>query len=207
MMKGKVIIMAKEKEINAILIMPKHLPEKITIENKLSKYQQLVNGHIECFDLPNGVTIICNEEGKINGLDLNHSIKDEEGKTIDIIAGNMVIVGIDYEEGEFISLTEKQIENITEQFFHPEIFFKFNDELHIINTDWKMKLTSLNEISFFDKNNEIKDKLICNDEVELIRTSFSISQMYMEIAAELEKDLIVNSELNFESNAFSFEDR
>lgn len=199
--------MAKEKEITAIFIKPKCLPEKITIENKLSTYQKLVNGYIECFDLPNEITIICNLEGKINGLDLNRSIKDEEGKTIDIIAGNMVIVGIDYEEGEFISLAEKQIENITEQFFHPEIFFKFNDELHIINTDWKMKLTSLNEISFFDKNNEIKDKLICNDEVELIRTSFSISQMYMEIAAELEKDLIVNSELNFESNAFSLEDR
>lgn len=200
--------MAKENRITAILIKPKSLPERITIKNELKTFQSLVKGYIECFDLPDeGITIICNEEGKINGLDLNRSIKDNNGNTVDIIAGNMVIVGIDYAEGEFISLTEKQTEEITEKFYHPEIFFKHNDKLHIINTDWKMKLTSLEEISFVDRNNEIKDKISCKNEAETLNIGFAISRMYMEVANEMEKELIENSDIKSIADSFSLEER
>ena len=55
--------MSKEKYITGLLIEPNQYPRKLKIENKLSAYQKAVNGYIECIDLPNGTTIVCNEEG------------------------------------------------------------------------------------------------------------------------------------------------
>lgn len=95
--------MSKEKEISAILIEPNQYPRKIKIENELSAYQKAVNGYIECIDLPNGATIICNEEGKINGEKLNRILYNDIGEIVDVVAGNMIVVGFDVNEGDFIS--------------------------------------------------------------------------------------------------------
>ena len=55
--------------------------------------------------LPNddSIVLICNEEGKINGMKLNRDIGH------DIIAGPFLILGDDYENGDFKSLTDDQI--------------------------------------------------------------------------------------------------
>lgn len=50
--------------------------------------QEIVGGYIQAvhyFD--ELVTLVCNEEGKINGSELNRAIKDDNGKIVDIIAG------------------------------------------------------------------------------------------------------------------------
>ena len=75
------------------------------IENKLRCLLVEPYRYIECAYLPNDeeVVIICNEEGKINGLQLNRDIGH------DIIAGPFLIVGDDYENGDFKSLTDEQI--------------------------------------------------------------------------------------------------
>ena len=67
--------------------------------------QHLVGGYIECVYPTNddSVVFICNEEGKINGMKLNRDIG------YDVIAGQFIILGDDYENGDFKSLTENQI--------------------------------------------------------------------------------------------------
>ena len=94
-----------KNRIRCLLVKPYELPEVIEIKNTLEAKQKIVEGDIECVYLQNNdnVVLICNEEGKINGMKLNRDIG------YDIIAGPFLIVGDDYENGAFKSLTDKQI--------------------------------------------------------------------------------------------------
>ena len=98
--------------INVLIVEPFELPYEKEIPNTLEAKQKIVGGHIECTCLldDDSVSIICNEEGKIRGLPLNRDIGH------DIIAGTFIIVGDDYENGEFISLTDEQICKYKEKF-------------------------------------------------------------------------------------------
>lgn len=98
--------------INVLIVEPNELPYEKEIPNTLEAKQEIVGGYIECTSLldDDSVSIICNEEGKINGLPLNRYIGH------DIIAGTFIIAGDDYENGEFKSLTEEQIKKYKERF-------------------------------------------------------------------------------------------
>ena len=92
-------------KIKGLLVEPYKLPKEIEIENTLDNLQSLVDGYIECVYLQNDndVVLICNDEGKINNMTLNRDIG------YDIIAGPFLILGDDYENGDFKSLNENQI--------------------------------------------------------------------------------------------------
>lgn len=92
------------EKIKCLYIKPYELPEEVEIDKKLEAYQKLVKGYIECINLDD-VVLICNDEGKINNMPLNRDIG------FDIIAGPFLIVGDDYERGDFKSLTDEQILN------------------------------------------------------------------------------------------------
>ena len=96
-----------EKRIKCLLVKPYELPEEIEIDNTLEAKQKLVGGWIEQAFLPkdDSVVLICNEEGKINGMKPNRDIGH------DIIFGPFLIVGNDYENGGYKSLTSEQILN------------------------------------------------------------------------------------------------
>ena len=96
-----------EKRIKCLLVEPYELPKEIEIDNTLEAKQKLVGGWIEQAFLPkdDSVVLICNEEGKINGMKPNRDIWH------DIIFGPFLIVGNDYENGGYKSLTDEQILN------------------------------------------------------------------------------------------------
>ena len=78
------------------------------IGKDLDDLQAAVGGYIECIYMEDGKTIlICNEEGKINGLPLNRIVYNVEGKPYDVIAGDFIIVGDD--DDDFRSLTDDEI--------------------------------------------------------------------------------------------------
>ena len=83
-------------------------PEIQLIDNTLEAKQRLVNGLIEVvpFDVCEDTLIVCNEEGKILSLPPN-TLFD-----LDYIAGDYFVVGDDYENGDFKSITDEQIEKI-----------------------------------------------------------------------------------------------
>ena len=91
--------------IKGLLVMPNELPREIEFENTLEDKQLLVGGYIECVypEKDDGVVFICNEEGKINGMKYNRDIG------YDIIYGPFIIIGDDYDNGDFKSLTDDQI--------------------------------------------------------------------------------------------------
>ena len=96
-----------EEKIKCLLVKPYELPEEIEIDNTLEAKQKLVGGYIEQVFLPkdDSVVLICNEEGKINGMKPNRDIGH------DIIFGPFLIVGNDFENGGYKSLTEQQVLN------------------------------------------------------------------------------------------------
>ena len=82
------------------------------IENTLEAEQKAVGGYIEVVSLGNDKLLICNEEGKLNGMQGNRRI----GK--DIIAGPFFIVGEDGDE--FRSLTDEEAKESLKRFAEPE---------------------------------------------------------------------------------------
>lgn len=100
------------EKIKILVVEPDKLPFEKEISNKLEEYQKVVGGYIECVTLNNSdsVILVCNEEGKVDGLPLNRDIG------YDIIAGTFFVVGDDYENGEFVSLTDDQIKKYKEKF-------------------------------------------------------------------------------------------
>lgn len=83
---------------------PGNKPYKKEVEDKLEIWQEIVGGYIEVVNLTDTILIVCNEEGKIKGLDINFAWHH------DIIVGTVCFVGEDGEE--FRSLTDNEIESI-----------------------------------------------------------------------------------------------
>ncbi|MBR4766365.1 MAG: DUF3846 domain-containing protein, partial [Clostridia bacterium] len=73
------------------------------------------------------VALICNDEGKINGLPLNRALKDDSGKIYDVIAGNFLVVGLT--DDDFGSLSDELIEKFRDKCMPPEINFMLNGQL------------------------------------------------------------------------------
>lgn len=58
-------------KISVITKRPGEPPRHVWITNSLSALQKAVGGYIETITLPNGVVIICDEEGRLKGLPFN----------------------------------------------------------------------------------------------------------------------------------------
>lgn len=79
------------------------------IANDFKASQAEVEGDIECVGFGDGCVAVINAEGKLNGMQPNRRNGD------DIICGPFFICG-DSPDGDFISLTEQQIEEYTRRF-------------------------------------------------------------------------------------------
>lgn len=75
---------------------------------------QALNGYIEYVGMPNGLSMFCNEHGKIEGLPVNPRATRLSGLfPIDVIAGPVVILGeIDRMTGETRGLTDAQLDEL-----------------------------------------------------------------------------------------------
>lgn len=194
--------MSKEAYVTGLFIQSGQFPRTIKIQNKLEAYQQAVaggNGYIECIDLPNAITLICDEEGKLKSdMQLNRILYSEDNEIIDVIAGDFIAVGIDYQEGEFISLTEEQVKEVKDRFFCPDMFFMFNDKVHMVSIDWLYTDSGDTDIDFTDRNTgEVKYTITCTDEYERLRLSLFINEIRNDIIHNISRD---TSEIFITSN-------
>lgn len=101
-----------QRNLRCLYVKENSLPEEVIIPNTLKAKQDKVEGLIEYTYLPDNydVSIILNEEGKINGMNPNRV----NGR--DIIFGPFLIVGECSEDGEDRSLTDEQIRKYKEYF-------------------------------------------------------------------------------------------
>ena len=85
--------------------------------------QEVVGGDIEAaYFFSEPVALVCNEEGKFNGMKLNRAVKDENGNMLDIIAGTFFICGLGDEN--FTSLQPEYREKFEKMFKKPEAFLR-----------------------------------------------------------------------------------
>lgn len=76
-----------------------------TMGTSLEAQQKLVGGYIEGVQLGDGILMICNEEGKLQGLPPNFLLPG------DVIVGDVFFCRVD-NEGECASLTDTDIKRI-----------------------------------------------------------------------------------------------
>jgi hypothetical protein len=99
------------------------------IPSGLHSLQQEVGGYIEAtYPYEDLVGLVCNEEGKLDGLPLNRAIYGVNGEMIDIIAGTFLIVGLS--EDNFTSLPGELADKYAQLFESPEIFYSENGKIH-----------------------------------------------------------------------------
>ncbi len=117
--------------MKVLKVEPYQLPEIKEIDPGLSSLQHEVEGWIEAtYPFEDPVAIICNEEGKLNGMEYNRAIRDENGEVREIIAGPFLIVGLG--EEDFTSLSEDMVQKYKRMFGQPEVFLQTQSRLLIL---------------------------------------------------------------------------
>lgn len=119
---------AVPEKLTVIVVEPMKEPYVKEIDPGLHALQAEVGGDIAAsypFDDPVG--LVLNDEGKLIGLDLNRSLRDEHGEIYDIVAGTFLVVGLGPEN--FASLSPDMIQKYTEQFKRPELFASINGQI------------------------------------------------------------------------------
>lgn len=114
--------------MRVLMIEPDKIPYETEIDGSLESMQTVVGGNIEAYypyaDL---VAIVCNDEGKINGLPLNRAIYGDDGQMNDIIAGAFFITGLS--EESFADLPAELMNKYLEMFKHSEKFVRLAGEI------------------------------------------------------------------------------
>lgn len=66
--------MKRETQIEVLMVEPGKRPYRTTIDNTLEAMQQKVGGLIECIVLDQESVLVCNDEGKLIGMEGNLQI-------------------------------------------------------------------------------------------------------------------------------------
>ena len=109
----------KQERITALMVAPGAVPQVVTLKTDLDSLQKAVSiganyqGLIEIISLGDGTCLLCNEEGKLIGLEGNRRFGN------DVIVGVFYVVG-ESEDRELISLSEEKIALYEELFHDPQ---------------------------------------------------------------------------------------
>ncbi len=121
----------KEKKIKVVLCEPGKVARVAEIGTELSDLQRVVGGLIEpYYPFEEQVCIVCNDEGKYNGMRPCRAIYGEDREMMDIIFGPFFIC--DCSTPYFGSLNKEQLERYKKQFQNPERFFRVGGEIKAV---------------------------------------------------------------------------
>lgn len=123
-----------EDKISVLLVQPDKQPKLIEIDTTLESMQNVVGGDIEEYmPFDDDAAIICNEEGKVNGMPLNRAVYDSKThEMIDIIAGDFFIAYAPIESEKFLSLPKEMADKYAKLFKYPERFIQTDDGIKAI---------------------------------------------------------------------------
>ena len=77
--------------MNVLMVEPGKAPYETQIGDDLQSMQAVVGGYIQAvYPYEEPVALICNEDGKLDGLPLNRALRDSDGDIYDIVAGNFL---------------------------------------------------------------------------------------------------------------------
>ena len=140
------------EKISVLVVEPEKKPYAKEISSGLSSLQHEVGGYIQAvYPYEEPVAIICDEEAKLKGSELNRVLRDEDGQIYDVVAGTFLIVGLG--ESEFTSLTPEHMKQFKEKFETPEMFMRLNGKLVVLPMEERPKAK---KPSVLQKLNEMK---------------------------------------------------
>ena len=121
--------------IKVVLCEPGKKSEIVEIEHSLAGFQKVVGGDIEAFyPFEEAVAIVCNEEGKFNGMSPNRAVHEKNTDAIlDVIFGTFFICDCSGED--FGSLSEEQLERYRSLFEKPEALYAINGTIASVPYD------------------------------------------------------------------------
>lgn len=117
------LVQEQKKLMDVLLVKPGMYPQAVQIGSELEDLQKAVGGDIEAvYPFNEEVALVVNDEGKINGSELNRALRDDNGQIYDIIAGDFLVV--DLGEEDFASLSPELMEQFEKEFHQPEMFVR-----------------------------------------------------------------------------------
>lgn len=118
----------EQAKISVLVVEPEKEPYIKEIDPGLESLQHEVGGYIQAvYPYEEPVAIVCNEEGKLEGLPLNRALRDEDGDIYDIVAGTFMVVGLT--EDSFGSLSDQLAEQFMDKFKTPEQFVHVGEKI------------------------------------------------------------------------------
>ena len=119
---------AVPEKMTVLVVEPMKEPYVKEIDPGLHALQAEVGGDIGAtYPFSDPVALVCNDEGKLIGLDLNRGLRDENGEIYDIMAGTFLVVGLG--EEDFTSLSPELAQKYTEHFRQPEQFISLGGQI------------------------------------------------------------------------------
>ena len=114
--------------LRVVLVEPGKAARVAEIDGSLEGMQKTVGGYIQAvYPFEETVCLVCNEEGKLQGLPLNRALRDEDNSVYDIVAGTFFVCDCSTEN--FKSLNEEQLKRYTEKYKRPERFMRVDDQI------------------------------------------------------------------------------
>jgi len=145
--------------MNVLIVEPMKAPYIKDIGEGLENLQAVVGGSIEAvYPFEESVVLVCNEEGKLNGLPLNRALRDENGEIYDILAGTFFIAGLG--EEDFTSLSVELAGKFQKRFATPETFINLNGKITAVPIEPEQENPATNEVC---KETDQTEKYICDD--------------------------------------------
>lgn len=143
------------EKITVLVVEPGEFPYPKDIDPGLSSLQKEVGGYIQAvYPFEDPVALICDEEAKLNGKELNRTLRDDEGHIYDVVAGTFLIAGLG--EEDFTSLSKDQIKKFTEHYKTPEMFLRANGKLVVLPMD--ARKAKSRKPSVLQKLNDMKEQ-------------------------------------------------
>ncbi len=119
---------AAPEKMTVLVVEPRKEPYLKEIDPGLHSLQAEVGGAIAAsYPFSDPVGLVCNDEGKLIGLELNRSLRDEEGNLYDIMAGTFLVVSLG--EEDFTSPPTELAQKYMEHFKQPEQFINLNGQI------------------------------------------------------------------------------
>ena len=117
--------------MQVVIVEPRKKPMVQNIDDGLEAMQKIVGGTIQAtYPFEEPIALICNDEGKYNGMRPCRAIYGENREMMDIIFGPFFIC--DCSTPYFGSLNREQLERYTKQFQNPERFFRVGGEIKAV---------------------------------------------------------------------------
>lgn len=117
--------------MTVLAVLPGKAPERMELDGSLESMQEFMGGTIQAlYPFSDPVAIVCNDDGKLIGLEHNRALRDDDGNVYDILCGPFFICGLG--EEDFASLPEDLLWKYAQRFQHPELFLRIGESLMVV---------------------------------------------------------------------------